>query len=126
MSKDLGVTGASSQLTNAGQKEAFRALQSTSKNASEVDTAAINQIGSLTSEYIGAARDAAAKATTEEDVARRLGEAREALKGAREDILEVNRRSHESQRGFATLAIKGALLLAGAAVTGGLWLLSKK
>ena len=113
-------------LSNDGQKEGFRTLHKTSDNTSSVDSEAIKQIGALTSEFIAASKESAASADTEDERTKRLNDAKEALREAREDIREVNMRSHQSQRGYATLAVKGMLVLAGAAVTGGLWLLSKK
>lgn len=126
MSKSIKERSSASHLTNDGQREAFRTLQETSNSTSKVDSDAINQIGSLTSEFISAAKDAAASAETEDERTRRLNDAKEALREARDEIREVNKRSHESQRGFATLATMGALALAGIAISGGLWLLSKK
>ena len=126
MKKSIEASIPESRLSNDGQKEGFRTLHKTSDNTASVDSDAINQIGSLTSEFIAASKDAAASATTEDERTRHLNDAKEALREAREDIREVNMRSHHSQRGFATLAVKGMIVLAGAAVAGGLWLLSRK
>ena len=126
MNKNIGKYIPTSHLSNDAQKEVFRTLQTTSENTSHVDSDAINQIRALTSQFISASKEAAASAVTKDERTKRLADAGEALRHAREAISEVNMRSHMSQRGFATLALKGALILAGAAVTGGLMLLSKK
>ena len=126
MKKDISQKIPNSHLTPEGQAEAFRTLHKTSENTSTVDSDAINQISALTSQFISASTEAASNSSTEDERTKRLTDAKEALREAREDIREVNMRSHQSQRGFATLAVKGMLVLAGAAVTGGLWLLSKK
>lgn len=125
MSKNIRENDFNGHLSNDGQKEAFHTLHKTSENTASVDSDAINQIGSLTSDFITASKEALASAATEGERTKRLDDAKEALREAREEIREINKRSHDSQRGFATLAIKGALVLAGVAITGSLWLLSK-
>lgn len=126
MGKDIEERASTSHLTNGGQKEAFRTLQETSNSTSKVDSDAINQIGTITSEFISAIKEAAANAGTEDERTRRLSDAKEALREARDEIREVSKRSHQSQRGFATLATIGALALAGIAISGTLWLLSRE
>lgn len=126
MKKNIVATSPVNHLSDDGQKEGFRALQKTSDNTSSVDSDAIREIGSLTSKFISTSKEALANAATEKERAKVLEDAAEELRGARKDILEVNARSHQSQRGFATLATKGMLVLAGAAAAGGLWMVKKK
>ncbi|MBL1376191.1 hypothetical protein [Zobellella iuensis] len=126
MKKNIESKSSVSRLSDEGQKEGFQTLHKTSENTAKVDSDAINNIGSLTSEYISASKEALANAKTEDERTQRLKDARDALREAREDIREVNKRSHQSQRGFSTLAIIGMTALAGVAISGGLWLLSKK
>lgn len=126
MKKIIGSNIPDSRLSDEGQKEGFQTLHKTSENTAKVDVDAINKIGSLTSEFISVSKEALANAKTADERTQRLNDAKEALREAREDIREVNQRSHQSQRGFSTLAIIGMTALAGVAISGGLWLLSKK
>lgn len=126
MKKIIGSKTPDSRLSDEGQKEGFQTLHKTSENTAKVDSDAINNIRSLTSEFISASKDALASANTVDERTQRLNDAKEALREAREDIREVNQRSHQSQRGFSSLAIIGMTALAGVAISGGLWLLSKK
>jgi len=126
MKIDIGYKVPDSRLSDEGQKEGFQTLHKTSENTAKIDSDAIEKIGSLTSEFISASKEALASAQTEDERTQRLKDARDALRDAREDIREVNQRSHQSQRGFSTLAVMGMTALAGVAISGGLWLLSKK
>ena len=126
MKEIIGSNIPESRLSDKGQKEGFQALHKSSDNTAKVDSDAINNIGKLTSEFLSASKEAQSCAKTEDERTQRLNDAKEALRQAREDILEVNQRSHKSQRGFSTLAVIGMTALAGVAISGGLWLLSKK
>ncbi|WP_461601560.1 hypothetical protein [Aeromonas rivipollensis] len=126
MKEIIGSNIPDSRLSDDGQKEGFQTLHKASDNTAKVDSDAINNIEKLTSEFISSTKEALANAKTEDERTLRLNDAKEALREAREDIREVNRRSHQSQRGFSTLAVIGMTALAGVAISGGLWLLSKK
>lgn len=126
MKETIGSNIPDSRLSDEGQKEGFQTLHKTSENTAKVDSDAINNIGNLTSEFISASKEALDKAKTENERTQRLNDAKESLREAREDIREVNQCSHQSQRGFSTLAVMGMTALASVAISGGLWLLSKK
>jgi hypothetical protein len=113
-------------LSSEGQKEAFRSFQTASNNTGQVDSSAISQIGSITSEFIAASKEAAQKAESAEERREIREDMKDALNAAREGIREVNQRSHESQRGFATIALTGLLAVAGVALGGAAWLLRNK
>lgn len=112
-------------ISDEGQKEGFKTFQKISDNTASVDSDAINNIGKLTSEYMSASQVALANAETECERSQRLNDAKEVFRGARDDILEINRRSHQSQRGFSNYALIGITALAGLLLSGGMWLLSK-
>lgn len=113
-------------LSEKGEQEAFKTLQSASKNSSNVDTVAIGQIGNITNNFISAAKESAVGASSTEDKERILQEAKNAMDSARIDIRQINMRSHKTQRGIATLAAQALLAVAAGAVAGGIWLLSKR
>ena len=98
MKKNIVATSPVNHLSDHGQKEGFRALQKTSDNTSSVDSDAIREIGSLTSKFISTSNEALANAATEKERTKVLEDAAEELRGACKDILEVNARSHQSQR----------------------------
>ena len=124
--KNIQAQHETNGLTEKGEKEAFRTLQSTSDNSSNVDTKAIGEIGGITNSFISATKYAAANAGTTEEKERLLRQAQEALNDAREDIRKINMRSHKTQRGIATIAGKALLAAAAGAIAGGIWLLSKR